>query len=242
MAVAMFAVVAPLQLYVGDLEGKLVAQHQPAKLAAIEGFWETRTEQAFHLIGWPDRAAEKNHFELSVPKVGSLITGGSTSASMQGLKDFPPADRPPVAVVFWAFRIMVGLGLLMIALGFWGAWLWARRRLTDNRLFLRACILMAPAGFICVIAGWTTAEVGRQPWVVYGLMRTAEAASPVAAGSVSASLLMFLLVYAVVFAAGALYILRLIAEGPVTGAAEPPPTIQRAPGTPLAAAPEDEAP
>jgi cytochrome bd ubiquinol oxidase subunit I len=242
MGVAMLAIVAPLQLFVGDLEGKIVAEHQPAKLAAIEAFWETRREQAFHVVGWPDRAAEKNHFELSIPKAGSWITHGSADAEVQGLKDFPPADRPPVAVVFWAFRIMVGLGLAMIGLGFWGAVLWWRGRLGYSRLFLRAAMLMAPTGFVTVIAGWTTAEVGRQPWVVYGLMRTSDAVSPVAAGSVSASLLMFLVVYAVVFAAGALYILRLIAEGPVTGAAQPPPTIQRAPGTPLAAAPEDEAP
>jgi cytochrome d ubiquinol oxidase subunit I len=159
---------------------------------------------------------------------------------VKGLKAFPKAERPPVAIVFWAFRIMVGLGVLMIALGLWGAWLaWRKKGPETSRTYLRACVVMGPTGFIAVIAGWVVAEVGRQPWVIYGLMRTADAVSPVAPGSVSSSLIGFLIVYAIVFAAGALYILRLFDEGPAAGAGESEPPEPRAPGSPLAKAPND---
>jgi len=239
MAIGMLAIVAPLQLLVGDLSGKDVMHHQPAKLAAIEAFWETRTEQAFHIAAWPDREIEGNHWELSIPKLGSLITAGSTEAEVQGLKAFAPEDRPPVFIVFWAFRLMVGLGLAMIALGFWGAWLAWRGRIARSPAFLRACVAMGPAGFVAVISGWIVAEVGRQPYVIYGLLRTEDAVSPIGAGSVSASLLAFLVVYAIVFSVGALYILRMLAEGPLAGAHEAPPTQHRPPGWALGAAPEN---
>jgi len=240
MAVLMFAIVAPIQLIVGDAQGKQVLTLQPTKLAAIEAFWSTRTEQPFHLIAWPDRKTESNHFELSIPKIGSWITAGATAREVKGLKDFPPQDRPPVAIVFWAFRIMVGLGVLMILLGLWGGWLaWRKGGPETSRTYLRACVAMGPAGFIAVIAGWVVAEVGRQPWVIYGVMRTENAASPVRAGAVSASLLGFLVIYAVVFSAGALYMLRLFGEGPAGGAEEPSPLEPRAPGTPLARAPDE---
>jgi cytochrome bd ubiquinol oxidase subunit I len=240
MAIGMFAVVAPLQLVVGDISGKIVGERQPSKLAAIEGFWETRTQQPFTIFGWPDRATESTHFELAIPKLGSLITHGSTEAEVRGLKSFAPEDRPPVAIVFWAFRIMVGLGLLMIALGLWGAWLWWRKRIETTPWFLRFAVVMGPTGFIAVVAGWIVAEVGRQPYTVFGVLRTADSVSPVSAGAVSASLLGFIIVYAVVFSVGALYVLRLIAEGPVQGAAEPMPTVQRAPGVAQAAIPDQD--
>jgi len=244
MAVLMFALVAPLQLAVGDWQGKQVLTLQPSKLAAIEAFWETRTEQPFHIAAWPDRAAEKNHFEISIPKIGSWITAGATAEKVTGLKAFPPEDRPPVAIVFWAFRIMVGIGFAMIAMGLWGAWLaWRKRGPENSRLFLRACVAMGPAGFVAVIAGWTVAEVGRQPWVIYGILRTADAASPVRAEQVSASLIAFVIIYAIVFSVGALYILRLMGEGPAGGADEHEPPDQRAPGTALGKTPEEpEAP
>lgn len=242
MAIGMLLIVAPLQLVVGDLSGKEVGQVQPAKLAAIEGFWETKAEQAFHIAAWPDRSIEGNRWEISIPKIGSFITAGSTEAEVQGLKDFEPEDRPPVAVVFWAFRIMVGLGLAMIALGAWGAFLWWRRAPERSRLFLSACVAMGPAGFVAVISGWIVAEVGRQPYVIYGVLRTADAVSPTPAGSVSASLLAFMVTYAIVFGVGALYILRLMGEGPVAGSHEPPPEEPRMPGSALAAAPEDPRP
>jgi cytochrome d ubiquinol oxidase subunit I len=241
MAIGMFAIAAPLQLVVGDLSGKEVLRVQPAKLAAIEAFWETRTEQPFHVAAWPDRAAEKNHWEISIPKIGSWITAGDSAAEIKGLKSFAPEDRPPVGIVFWAFRVMVGLGLAMIALGLAGAWLiWRTRGPEHFRPYLWACVAMGPAGFVAVISGWIVAEVGRQPYVIYGVLRTADAVSPVGAGSVSASLLAFLVVYGIVFSVGALYILRLIAQGPRPPEPEDtePPLKPRPPGYALGAAPD----
>ena len=237
MAIGMFAIVAPLQLFVGDLSGKDIAVRQPAKVAAIEGFWQTRADQPFDIIAWPDRARQDNDWAVSVPDLGSWITTGNAGNVVRGLSSFRRADRPPSAVVFWSFRIMVGLGVAMIGLGLWGVWLWRRGALERTRLFLLATMLMGPAGFVAVIAGWTTAEVGRQPWVVYGLMRTRDGVSPVTAHVVSASLIGFLVVYAIIFGAGALYILRLIAEGPAEAAPTPAPL--RAPGSPMAAAGEE---
>jgi cytochrome bd ubiquinol oxidase subunit I len=243
MAIGMFAIVAPLQLVVGDLSGKEVLRVQPAKLAAIEAFWETRAEQPFHVLAWPDRATESNRFELSIPKIGSWITAGESAAEVRGLKAFAPQDRPPVFIVFWAFRVMVGLGLLMIFLGLWGAWLILRGGPERSRSFLWAAVAMGPAGFVAVISGWIVAEVGRQPYVVYGVLRTADAVSPVGAGQVSASLIAFLVVYAVIFSAGLLYILRLMAEGPQAPGPEAdtePPLKPRPPGYALGAAPDEE--
>jgi cytochrome d ubiquinol oxidase subunit I len=237
MAIGMFALVAPLQLFVGDAAGKQILHTQPSKLAAVEAFWDTKAGQAFHIVAWPDRTIAGNRWEVSIPRLGSLITAGDANARITGLKDFPPRDRPPVAVVFWAFRIMVGLGVAMIGLGLWGAFLWWRGGPERSRLFLRAAVLMGPAGFVAVIAGWTVAEVGRQPWVIWGVLRTADAVSPVGAHQVSASLLAFMAIYATIFSGGMLYILRLMAAGPVVAERPPPP--DRAPGSPLAAAPKE---
>ena len=238
MAIGMFALVAPLQLLIGDASGKLVARLQPSKLAAIEAFWTTRPAQPFHVIAWPDRDTQANDFDVSIPAIGSFITHGSVDAKVTGLDAFPRANQPPVWVVFWAFRIMVGLGVAMIGLGLWGVWLWLRGGPERSKPFLWSSVAMAPAGFVAVIAGWTTAEVGRQPYVVFGAMRTADAVSPIGAGQVSVSLIGFLIVYALVFSVGALYILRLIAEGPVPGASAQAPAGARAPGSALAAVPD----
>ncbi|HEY4028875.1 MAG TPA: cytochrome ubiquinol oxidase subunit I [Caulobacteraceae bacterium] len=240
MAIGMALVVAPLQLLVGDAAGKQVGEVQPAKLAAIEAFWDTKGHQAFNVIAWPDRQIQGNRFALSVPELGSWITHGRADAVVPGLKGVGPKNQPPVAVVFWAFRVMVGLGVLMVLHGVAGALLWLIRRLDRSRPYLAFATLMGPAGFIAVIAGWTTAEVGRQPYVVYGWLRTADAVAPVGPGQVSISLLAFLVVYAVVFCVGVLYILRLMAEGPVPVASEPTPS-DRAPGSPLGAAPLEAA-
>jgi cytochrome d ubiquinol oxidase subunit I len=239
MAVAMALLVAPLQLLVGDASGKQVGEVQPAKLAAIEGFWDTRGDQAFNVVAWPDRKTQANAFALSIPEVGSWITHGRADAVVQGLKSFRPIDQPPAAVVFWAFRIMVGLGLLMILQGLWGAVLWLRGGLDRSRLFLLMCTAMGPAGFIAVIAGWTTAEVGRQPYVVYGFLRTADAVSPVGAASISISLMTFIVVYAIVFCVGALYILRLVGAGPLAISPAPAASEPRMPGSALGAAPPE---
>lgn len=241
MAVAMFAVVAPLQLVIGHWSGEVVGHHQPLKRAAIEGYWETRADQPLHLVGIPDREVARNHFQLSVPGLGNLIQGIPKEEVVPGMDSFPREDWPVVFLVFWSFRLMVGLGLLMIGLGAWGVVQWARGRLEQDRWFLRAAVAMSPAGFIAVLAGWITAEVGRQPFVAYGVLRTADAASPLVAGQVGASLIAFMAIYAVVFSAGALFIFRLLHEGPVSAAGHEAPYTQRPPGTPLAAAPQPEA-
>ena len=236
MAIGMFALVAPLQLGVGDASGLKMGELQPAKLAAVEALWETRPSQPFHVLAWPDRAIQANRGDVSIPTLGSLILKHDPTATVTGLKAFAPRDQPPPLPIFYAFRVMVGLGLMMIGLGLWGALLVWKSAPERSRVFLLACVAMGPAGFVSVVCGWMVAEIGRQPWVVYGVLRTADAVAPVHRGEVSASLLCFLLVYAVVFGVGVLYILRLIHAGPAGGAAGATPGIQRAPGTPLAAA------
>lgn len=233
MAVLMVAVTAPLQVLAGHESGVIAHEYQPAKVAALEGWW-TSGAQPTILLAWPDEEASRNHFEIGIPGAGSWINVGDASAELKGLDAFPPEERPPVFITFWAFRIMVGMAVVMLAAGWVGAILWLSKRLDTASLYLRGLVIASPAGFIAVLAGWVTAEVGRQPYVVYGVMRTADAVSPVAAAAVGASLIAFLIVYAIVFTAGAIYILRLIAKGPETE--EPCPTSNRSPGTPLPAA------
>jgi len=233
MAVLMMAIVAPLQVLVGHESGVVAHEYQPAKVAAMEGWWTTKAGQPTNLFGWPDEKAEKNHFELGVPGMGSWVVAGDASAEVQGLDAFAPEDRPPVWIVFWAFRVMVAMGLAMVGLGLWGAVLWVSCRLDGAKLYHRALVLAGPSGFIAVLAGWISAEVGRQPYVVYGVLRTADAVSPVQAGSVAVSLLFFMVVYSIVFTAGAIYILRLMAKGPE--AEEEPPKSSEPPGTPMGA-------
>jgi len=235
MAIGMLAIVAPLQLAVGHVSGEVVRTHQPLKLAAIEAYWKTEANPPLSLFGLPDRKAGKTQFEVAVPGIGAAVQGVSRDTVLQGLDAFPRADWPVVWLVYWAFRIMVALGLAMIGLGAWGAFLIWRGGPERSKPYLWAATLMAPAGFIAVIAGWVVAEAGRQPWVIYGILRTRDAVSPVGAGQVSASLLGFLIVYAIVFSAGALFILRLLNRGPVEQEQAPTPD-DRAPGTPLSAA------
>jgi cytochrome d ubiquinol oxidase subunit I len=234
MAVLMMAIVAPLQVLVGHESGVVAHEHQPAKVAAMEGWWTTQPRQPTHLFAWPDQAAETNHFEISIPGMGSWFVAGDADAELQGLDAFAPEDRPPVWLTFWSFRVMVGMGLIMVALGVWGAFAWVSGRLDGARLYQRALVLAAPSGFVAVLAGWVAAEVGRQPFVVYGVLRTADAVSPVAAGAVATSLVLFVIVYAIVFSAGALYILRLMGKGPDAEESPPEPT-HAPPGSPLGA-------
>jgi cytochrome d ubiquinol oxidase subunit I len=232
MAIGMFALVAPLQLIVGDISGKIAEQVQPAKIAAVEGLWDSRTEQPFHILAWPDRNIQGNRWDVSIPKLGSFLLKGNTAAHVDGLKAFPRADQPPAALIFYSFRIMVGLGLAMIGLGVWGLIAWRFGGPERSRHYLLAATAMGPAGFVAVICGWITAEVGRQPYIVYGVMRTADAVSAIRAGQAAASLTGFLTIYAIVFSVGVLYILRLMAEGPAVVAdhGTGPPS---APGSPL---------
>ena len=239
MAVGMFAIVAPLQLLAGHWSGEVVREHQPLKLAAIEAYWTTKAPQGLTLVGLPDRDAKATRYGVTIPKVGNLVEGVSPTTALKGLDAWPRADWPVVWLVFWAFRIMVGLGMAIIGLGAWGAVQWARGRLFEDRWFLRAATLMGPAGFVAVVCGWVTAEAGRQPYTIYGVLRTSQSMSPVGAGQVSTSLAVFVVAYAIVFTVGVLYILRLIAEGPVAGAAEPVRG-DRAPGSPLASAPDKD--
>ena len=205
----------PLQIFIGDQHGLNTLEHQPAKVAAMEALWETTSGMPLVLFTIPDDAAATNNFTIEIPKLGSLILTHSLDGTVKGLKDFPADQRPPVALPFYAFRAMVGIGLLMLALVVSSWWLRWRGRLFDSPNFLRACLFMGPMGFVAVIAGWTTTEVGRQPWVVYGLLRTADAVSPSLTGwNVLTSLLFYMAVYLIIFPAGAFVMLRIIRKGP----------------------------
>ena len=236
-----FAVVfAPVQILFGDLHGLNVAEYQPAKLAAMEGHWENRPGEAVPLVvfGWPDEAGERNLYAVEIPHLSSLIITHSWDGQFPALTEFAEEDRPPVAIVFWSFRIMVAIGFLMLGLGLWSLVLRWRRRLAESRIFLYACMGMLPSGFIAVLTGWITAEVGRQPWVVYGLLRTADAVSPISGGSVAFSLTLFVVVYAIVFGFGTYYLIRLLARGPDDGApADALPDAGGQPKRPFSAAP-----
>ncbi|MGE0152664.1 MAG: cytochrome ubiquinol oxidase subunit I [Reyranellaceae bacterium] len=215
MAMWMAAIVAPLQAVVGDMHGLNTLQHQPAKVAAMEGHFETRAGQPLILFGWPDMAREETRHAIEIPKLGSLILAHDPDATIRGLKDFPRDQRPTnVPLVFWSFRIMVGMGLLMIALGLASLALRWTGRLYSWRPFLLGAVAMAPSGMIAVTAGWIVTEAGRQPFTVYGLMRTADSVSPIAAPAVAASLTAFVVVYFIVFGAGIWYLLHLFARPP----------------------------
>lgn len=205
----------PAQIFLGDLHGLNTLEHQPAKVAAMEAHWETSGDVPLVLFAIPDDAAEANRFAIEVPKLGSVILTHSVGGVVQGLKDFPADQRPPVVLPFVAFRIMVGIGLLMLALIVSSWWLRWRGRLFDSPNFLRACLFMGPMGFVAVLAGWTTTEVGRQPWIVYGLMKTADAVSPSLTGSdVLVSLLFYMAVYLIIFPVGGWMMFRIIRKGP----------------------------
>jgi len=215
MAMIMAVFVAPTQLVVGDLHGLNTLEHQPAKVAAMEGLWETQRGAPLKLFGWPDTARETTRFSIEIPYLSSLILTHDPNGEVKGLKEWPREDRPPVAWVFWCFRVMVGIGMLMILTGIMAAVLYFRKRLFDSRWFQYWCMTMAPSGFIAVLAGWFVTEIGRQPYIIYGFMRTAEALSPVAGETVAVSLSAFVIIYGFIFGCGMLYILRLIGRGPV---------------------------
>jgi cytochrome d ubiquinol oxidase subunit I len=219
MAMWMAALVAPLQIVVGDLHGLNTLEHQPAKVAAMEGHFETAAGQPLWLFGWPDMEEEKTKYAVGIPKLGSLILTHDWNGTVRGLKEWPREDRPNSTVVFWSFRTMVGLGLCIFALGLWSLVQRLRGRLYASPGLLRTAVALGPAGVVAIIAGWITTEVGRQPWVIHGLLRTADARSPVAAEAVGASLAAFVTVYLIVFGAGVYYLLRLLHEPPASAAA-----------------------
>lgn len=218
MGLVFVCIVVPLQIFAGHEQGINVHEWQPIKLAAMEGHWETHKGAPMVLFALPNEEEEANDYELAIPKLGSLVVAHDIHAEIKGLKEWPASERPPVAMVFWSFRIMVGLGLVMLFTGYYGAWLLYKRRIEYSDRFLKFCALMGPSGFIAIIAGWFTAEVGRQPYTVYGLLRTAESVSPVTANGVGLSLAVFIFAYTVVFSSGIYYISRLIIKGPETSA------------------------
>ncbi len=218
MAMWMAAIVAPIQIFAGDQHGLNTLEHQPVKIMAMEGHYQSHREGApLILFGLPDQAEGKMKYALEIPKLGSLILKHSLDAPMAGLDTVPRQDWPPVPITFWSFRIMVGLGFLMMGLGLFSLWLRWRGRLYDSRTLHYFAMAMGPAGFIAVLAGWITTETGRQPFTVYGLLRTADSVSPLAAPAVASSLIAFVIVYFLLFSAGIVYILRLMAEPPHHG-------------------------
>jgi cytochrome d ubiquinol oxidase subunit I len=218
MGLGMIIVLAPLQLVIGDFHGLNTAHYQPAKLAAIEAHWDGTKPAPFVFFAIPNDKAERNDYEIALPNAGSLLITHSLTGTFPGLKQFPPQDRPPVLFPFWGFRLMVAIGLWFIALAAVGGFLWARGSLFSNRFYLQAAAWSWPLGFVAILSGWITTEVGRQPWVVQGVLRTADAVSPVPAESVLGSLILFIIVYGIIFSAGIVYMNRLIRTGPVTQA------------------------
>jgi cytochrome d ubiquinol oxidase subunit I len=238
MGAGMLILLAPLQIFVGDLSGLVTAEHQPAKLAAMEAHWDGSEPADLILFAWPDAEAEKNHLQLGIPKLGSLIITHDLDGRFKGLKDFPRDERPPLLPVFWSFRVMVAVGLAMLAIGFTAGWLWWRGTLFTTRWFLRPVGYAWPLGFVGILAGWFTTEIGRQPWVAYGILRTADAASPVSAAAVAVSLALFFGVYSVVFGVGIWYVRRLVAKGPQPEVQKPPSAPHGLPNRPLSTADE----
>ena len=240
-AVAFAAIAVPLQIFVGDLHGLNVREHQPVKLAAMEAHWHDEAPGAgvpLVVFAWPNAQAERNDYEFAIPRLGSVILTHSWNGTIQPLTAVARQDRPPIAPVFFAFRVMVGLGTLMLLLALASLWAWRRGTLFTSRWLLRGWNWMLPSGFVALLAGWYVNEIGRQPYVVYGLLRTADAVTPtLAAGSVLTSLLVFVAVYCTVFGAGIWYLLKMLRKGPLRE--ETPPERdqgEKTPARPLSAA------
>ncbi len=231
MAMWMAALVAPLQIAAGDFHGLNSLEHQPVKVLAMEGHYEPSPEGApLILFGWPSTDEETVHYRVAVPKLGSLILKHDPDAPLPGLKDYPKDEWPNVPTVFWAFRVMVAIGFAIFALGLWSLLARLRSSLYAWPWLHRAAVVMGPSGFVAVIAGWITTEVGRQPYTIYGHLLTAQSHSPLDAPAIAASLVAFVIVYFCVFGAGTVYVLRLMGKAPAAGEAEPPPVPARAAG------------
>jgi cytochrome d ubiquinol oxidase subunit I len=230
MTLWLLTALVPLQILLGDLHGLNTFHHQPAKLAAMEGHWETQAGAPLILFGWPDQQAEVTRWAVELPYLGSLILTHEMNGTVRGLKEWRREDRPPAAIIFWSFRIMVGIGLLMLLVVATANWLRWKGRLYDTAWFLRICEACLPLGFAAVIAGWVTTEVGRQPWVIYGLMRTSDAVTPSLTGAdVLASLIVYVAVYLVVYPVTLYYMVVLVradeeeTDRPIEGLQRPLP-------------------
>ena len=218
MAMWMAAIVAPVQIFAGDMHGLNTLEHQPQKVMAMEGHYDSHPDGApLILFGIPNSAEKRVDYKIEIPKASSLILKHDLNAPLAGLDTIPEADQPPVGIVFWSFRIMVGIGFLMLGLGAWSLFARFRGKLYDWPLFHRAALVMGPSGLVAVLAGWITTEVGRQPFTIYNLLRTADSASPLAAPAVATSLIAFVVVYFAVFGFGTWYILKLMAKGAHSG-------------------------
>ena len=238
MGLYLAAVLLPVQLVFGHFNGDYIHDYQPVKFAAIEGRWRTEQPASEVLIGIPDEAAETNHYALSIPILGSLIASMSLDSKEVGLTDFPPQDRPPVAIPFFSFRIMVGCWVIMVLIAWFGSYLIHKRRIERYRLLLWATFFSFPLPFIAILSGWVTAEVGRQPWVVYGLLRTADAMTPFLTSRAAAtSLAVYCVVYSLIFAFGIFYIYRLLRAGPEGRLVLPPAAA--VPNRPMSVVDED---
>jgi cytochrome d ubiquinol oxidase subunit I len=216
MALWLLTILVPLQMFLGDQQGLNTREHQPAKLAAIEARWETDRRVPLTLFAIPDDDAALNHFAIEIPWLGSLILTHAWDGEVVGLKDFPADQRPPAVIPFFAFRVMVGCAMLMLGLVALGGWLRWRGRLYHAPIFLRLCQFTAPIGFAAVIAGWLVTEVGRQPWTVYGVLRTAASVSPsLTSLDVALSISGYMIVYLFIYPAGLIFMLRLVRKGAV---------------------------
>ncbi|HKM64582.1 MAG TPA: cytochrome ubiquinol oxidase subunit I [Acidisphaera sp.] len=222
MAMWMATIVAPVQLVAGDQHGLNTLEHQPAKIAALEGDWHSEPGQPLILFGWPNMQQERTDYEISIPHLGALILTHTWNGSIKGLAEFPPEERPYSPLVFFAFRIMVGIGFLMAALGLTSLYYRVRGRLYDTRWLQRVMTFMLPAGFIALLCGWVVTEVGRQPYTVYGLLRTDDSHSPIGLPGIATSLAAFAIVYLIVFGSGFTFMARLIMRPPSVGESGPP--------------------
>lgn len=235
MCLWLLLVIAPAQAVVGDLHGLNTLEHQPVKVAAMEGNWETRAYVPMLLFALPDQEAQANHLEIGIPGLASWILTHHFDGVVPGIRDTPRAEQPPVAIVFWSFRVMVGLGFLMIAFALWGLYLRVRGRLYDAGRFHRLLPWMMAAPFVAVIAGWFTTEIGRTPWLVYGMMTQAEGLTPSLTGWMTLfTLIGYVAIYAVVFGAGVYYLTRVVRAG--MEGAPPPAAAPGRPARPLSAA------
>ncbi len=217
MAMWMAAIVAPVQIVLGDLHGLNTLEHQPAKVMAMEGHYDSHDSRApLYLFGIPNDETQTLDYKIGIPGLSSLILKHDLDAPLAGLDTIPDDEQPPVGIVFWSFRIMVGLGFAMLGVGAWSLWARWRGTLYDAPWLHRAALVMGPSGLVAVLAGWVTTEVGRQPYTVYGFLRTADSVAPLAAPAVAASLMAFIVIYFAVFGAGTFYILRLMGHEPTT--------------------------
>ncbi|KPH86111.1 cytochrome D ubiquinol oxidase subunit I [Komagataeibacter intermedius AF2] len=224
MAMWMAALVAPLQILAGDAHGLNTLKYQPVKIAAMEGDWESEGRAPEILFGIPNMETEHTDYAIRLPLAGSLILTHSLSGRVPGMKDFPRDQRPPSPVIFFSFRIMIALAFLMALVGFWSLWLRRKGTLFENTLFLRVAVCMAPAGFLALLCGWVTTEVGRQPWTVYGLLRTSDSVSPIALSNMALTMTVFVVVYVIVFGSGIGILGRLLARAPQEGEHETSPS------------------